>query len=122
MTSRNDKIAKKSLKSQVKTVKAEVKNATVLGAKRPAGIPEGVGVRIIKTEHGTDLVVSGLNDDQLQRLLPQVNKEVLITLTQDRNTLRAGMMRFVREGVFQTIIKVIAGLIVGYMLLKLGMA
>ena len=49
------------------------------------------------------------------------NNEVLITITEDENSFRAALMRFVREGIFQTIIKVAAGLIVGYLLLMFGL-
>ncbi len=69
----------------------------------------------------SELVVSGLRDEQLRRLLPQVNREVLITLTEDRSALRAALMPFVREGAFQTVVKIVAGLIVGLLLLKLGL-
>jgi hypothetical protein len=30
-------------------------------------------------------------------------------------------MRFVREGVFQTVVKIIAGLVVGYLLIRFGL-
>jgi hypothetical protein len=114
------KIAKAAAKSRADAVKAEAKAGTA--GPYSASLPEGVGVAIREKEAGSELIVSGLKKHQLERLLPQINKEILITMAEEKNTLRAGLMRFVREGVFQTLIKVVAGLIVGYLLLKFGLS
>jgi len=138
MAGKEDKNEEKRLKAETKRMKAEAK-AGVKTAKaeakagmteREAGaevsrasrLPEGVGITILDKEQRSELVVTGLKKHQLKRLLPQINREILITIAEDRNTLRAGMMRFVREGIFQTLIKVVAGLIVGYLLLKFGLS
>jgi len=102
-----DKKQAKHAKAQIKQIKQEAK------AKAKADVHE-VG-------DYSELVISGLKREQLQRLLPQINKDLLITQTQDRSAFKAGMLRFFREGVFQTIIKVIAGLIVGLLLYKIGL-
>jgi hypothetical protein len=118
------KIAKTGAKTAKAEAKARVAEAEIQAASKLPGfgrLPHGVGIAVHKKEGGSDLVVSGLTDDQLKRILPQINKEVLITVTEDTNTLRAGVMRFLREGVFQTIIKIIAGLVVGYLLFKFGL-
>ncbi len=116
MAEKTDKVEKKRAKADAKTAKAAAK-ARSDGGK----VPDGTGVAIHKTDSGTQLTVTGLTDEQLQRLVPQIEKEVLISVTEDSNTLKAALMRFVREGFFQTIIKVVAGLIVGYILIKLGL-
>ena len=122
------KIATAEAKAKAKVAKAEAKariaaaeNAALSRSTRFRGLPDGVNVSVQHTEHGSELVVSGLRDDQLRRLLPQVNREVFITVTADRSSFKAGVMRFVREGIFQTVVKVIAGLIVGYLLLRFGL-
>lgn len=122
------KIATVEAKAKAKAAKAEAKariaaaeNAALSKSTRFRGLPDGVNVSVQQTKHGAELVVSGLRDDQLRRLLPEVNREVLITVTEDRSSLKAGVMRFVREGIFQTVVKVIAGLIVGYLLLRFGL-
>jgi hypothetical protein len=128
METENSKKEKKLTKAKVKIAKAEIKAKIVeLERTQPEvsdhkrSLPEGVGININKHEGSSELVISGLSDAQLERLLPQVNREVLITVTEDRNSVMAGLMRFVREGIFHTIIKVVAGLIVGYLLLKFGL-
>ena len=118
------KIRKKEAKAAVKLAKAaargrEGQNGT--SPSRAAAFPEGVGVAIRRGEESSELVVSGLRDDQLARLLPQVSREVLIAVVAGRSAFRAGLMRFVREGVFQAIVKVVAGLVVGYLLLRFGL-
>jgi len=117
------KIAAARAKAQAKSARAETQGSSDAG-KRGSGphMPGGVGVSIKKTPDGSQLVVTGLSDGQLERLLPQVNREILITLTEETSTLRASMMRFVREGLFQTVVKVIAGLIVGFLLVRFGLA
>jgi hypothetical protein len=139
MIRHDKKSKKKKAKAQTKAVKAEAKakakaaeaeakariaEAESTAASRLPGLsrlPRGVEVTINEKEGKSELVVSGLTDEQLKRLLPHIGKDVVITVAEDQNALRAGMMRFVREGVFQTIIKVIAGLIVGYLLLTFGL-
>ena len=128
METENSKQEKKRAKAKAKIAKAEMKaKIAELERKRPedsdqkSPLPEGVGIHIKKTEGTSELIISGLSDTQLERLLPQINREVLITVTEDRNSLMAGLMKFVREGLFHTTIKVVAGLIVGYLLLKLGL-
>jgi hypothetical protein len=125
------KLEKKRAKAELKTEKARqsaaVDQARIQGAAGRAEtsrsrLPDGVGVTVHKRNGRSDLVVTGLSDPQLARVLPEINKEVLIAVTADHNALRAGLMRFVREGLFQTIIKVVAGLIVGLLLLRLGLS
>ncbi len=118
---------KKDLKLEKKRIKAEAKASKVgmsflSGSYKMKNIPDGIEVNINKTQNGSQLVVTGLNDDQLNRLIPQINKEVLISITEDQSSLKAALMRFVREGIFQTIIKVIAGLVVGYVLIKVRLS
>ena len=112
------KIEKKRAKARVKEAKARAKAAE--GGRRP-DLPEGVGISVSRREGGSELTVRGLDEGQIQRLLPHVGREVRIALAADRSPLRAGVMGFIREGVFQTIVKIVAGLIVGYLLIKFGM-
>lgn len=121
MGSSDDKIRKKEAKAALKRAKveAEAVGRTAPTATRP--LPDGVGVVIRKTEGSSELVVTGLRDDQLRRILPEVNREVLIAVTQERSSFRAAAMRFVREGAFQTVVKILAGLVVGYLLLRFGL-
>lgn len=121
MGSSRDKIRKKEVKAALKRAKAEAAagRGTSPGGAGPA--PDGVGVSIRTRESGSELVVSGLRDDQLRRLLPEVNREVAIAVTRERSTFRAAAMRFVREGAFQTVIKIVAGLVVGYLLIRFGL-
>ena len=121
MGSSEEKIRKKEAKAAVKRAKAEAKAAERAAEPRSGPLPGGVGVAIRKTEGSSELVVTGLRDDQLERILPEVNREVLIAVTQERSSLRAAAMRFVREGAFQTVIKIVAGLVVGYLLLRFGL-
>ena len=119
------KIGKKAAKAAVKRAKAASKAGTraVAPPRRPGTteLPDDVGVIIRRVGESSELVVSGLGDEQLARLVPQVNREVLITVVAGRSAFRAGIMRFVREGVFQTVVKVIAGLVAGYLLLRFGL-
>lgn len=41
--------------------------------------------------------------------------------TRERGAFRAGLVRLVREGVFQTVVKIVAGLVVGYLLIRFGL-
>lgn len=120
------KAEKKRAKSEVKKVKAEAK-ARKKGAASASDmaalldLPTGVGIAVRPSQGGLELVLSGFGDEQLKRLIPQLSKEVLIAAETDKNPFRAGLMRFVREGLFQTFIKVLAGLIVGYLLIEFGL-
>jgi hypothetical protein len=111
-----EKSLKKAAKAKVKIRKAEAKARGASGSTR-----ESAGVVLRKREGGSELVISGLTDEQLTRLLPHVHKEVLIAVTEERSVFRARVMRFVREGIFQTVVKVVAGLIVGYLLIRFGL-
>ena len=118
------KIRKKQAKAAVKLAKAAAREREAQSETSPsqaAALPEGVGVAIRRGEESSELVVSGLRDDQLARILPQVSREVLIAVVAGRSAFRASLMRFVREGVFQTIVKIVAGLVVGYLLLRFGL-
>lgn len=114
------KARKKEAKAAAKAAKASAK--TVDLGRRPEGaLPEGVSVHLKKNGDQSELTVSGLSDEQLERLLPQVNQEVLITVTEKSSPIKAAAMRFVREGLFQTVIKILAGLAVAYVLMALGL-
>lgn len=113
-------------KAKAKTVKAEGK----LRAQRLRGSslsneeekePRRVTIDVHEVGGYSELVISGLKREQLQRLLPQINRDVLITQVQEENAFKAGMLRFFREGAFQTLVKVVAGLIVGILLYKFGL-
>ena len=127
MGSRDDKVRKKEIKAEVKRTKAGAKavaRAAEPGksSSDPEGrLPAGVGVTIRRHDDSSELVVSGLRHDQLRRILPQINREVLIAVTQERSSMRAAAMRFVREGAFQTLIKIVAGLVVGFLLVRFGL-
>jgi plasmid stabilization system protein ParE len=112
------KAAKAEIKAQKKAAKLDNAAAASAAARR---LPDGVSVAVQNREGGTELVVTGLREDQLKRLLPEITREVMITVTEEQNQFRAGLMRFVREGLFQTIVKIIAGLIVGILLISLGL-
>jgi hypothetical protein len=136
MAGADHKTQKKLAKAGVKLAKTEAKRMggsrsdertsrrkgdLASGLRELERLPSGVGVSLERTESGTRLVVSGLGDDQLRRVVPEIAREVLIAVTAERNALRAGLMRFVREGVFQTAVKIAAGLVVGYLLLRFGL-
>jgi len=118
---------KQEAKAKAKAVKAEGKlRANRLSGSAMSGACDPkkncrISIDVHEVGDYSELVISGLKREQLQRLLPQINKDLLITQTQDRSAFKAGMLRFFREGVFQTIIKVIAGLIVGLLLYKIGL-
>jgi hypothetical protein len=126
LADKEHKIKKKRAKSEVKSAKAQAK-ARKKSASMTNDIPElhrlpqGVGISVREGERGSDLVLTGLKDEQLRRLMPQLTKEVLIAVAEDQSPVRAGFMRFVREGLFQAFIKVLAGLIVGYLLVEFGL-
>ena len=115
-----NKLEKKEAKARAKIAKGEAK-VRAAELRGSTGLPEGVGIAMKETGDGTQLTIHGLSETQLNRIIPQINKEILISMTEDKNSLKAGFMRFVREGVFQTIIKIIAGLVVGYLLIQFGM-
>ena len=58
----------------------------------------------------------------MRTIAPHVAREVLIAVTAEKSTIRGALMRFVREGIFQTIIKVTAGLIVAWVLIRFGLS
>lgn len=120
MSSSKHKSDKKRAKAEVKVAKARAK-AEMSKASAVSGLPPGVGVSIRRGDGGSDLIVTGLKDDQLERVLPHVSKEVLIAVTAEKSSFRAAMMRMAREGLFQTLIKIIAGLIVGLLLVQFGL-
>lgn len=128
MSDKDHKKEKKLAKSEAKIAKSEAKAAAAreqakvqMQSPRAANLPGGVAIAIQRRADGSDLVVSGLRDDQLKRLLPEINKEVLIAVTEERSPFRASLMKFMREGLAQTIIKIVAGLVVGYLLVRFGL-
>jgi hypothetical protein len=110
------KAKKKEAKAAVKVEKARAAAAE----KRDAGTSSGVGVTVRRHEGSSELVVTGLSDRQLERVVPGITREVAIAVTAERSAFKAGLLRFVKEGLFQTIIKVVAGLVVGYLLIRYG--
>lgn len=42
-------------------------------------------------------------------------------IEEDGSAFRTGLLRFVKEGAFQTIVKIVAGLVVGYLLIRFGL-
>ena len=119
MSDEGAKARKKAAKAAVKIEKARA--GAGAGGARSAGFPAGVGVAVRKRGGESELVVTGLSDEQLERIVPGISREVVIAVTEDRSAFRAGLLRFVREGVFQTIIKIVAGLVVGYLLIRFGL-
>jgi Na+(H+)/acetate symporter ActP len=126
------KIKKKEAKAKIKALKAEAKLKKKIAKKAPEDLEkstgeeierlkEGVSVTIEKQQSRANLVIKGLTDEQLQKILPEVKKEVVITLTKEISPLKASLMRFIREGAMETLIKVVAGLIVGYLLIQFGL-
>lgn len=114
-------------KAKAKSVKAEGKlraqrlRASSLSNLDAESEPTRISIDVHEVGGYSELVISGLKREQLQRLLPQINKDVLIAQLQDQSAFKAGLLRFFREGAFQTVIKVIAGLIVGLLLFKFGL-
>jgi hypothetical protein len=130
------KARKKEAKARVKEAKARARQAegpAGAAAAAPAGavgardrlgqgsMPDGAGVSIRRVDGRSELVVSGLSDEQLARIVPGIAKEVTIAMAEERSAFLAAAMRFVREGLFQTLVKVVAGLVVGYLLIRFGM-
>lgn len=114
-------------KAKAKAVKAEGKlRAQRLRSSSLSGVeeesePRRISIDVHEVGGYSELVISGLKREQLQRLLPQINRDVLITQVHEKSALKAGLLRFFREGSFQTVVKVIAGLIVGLLLYKFGL-
>lgn len=114
-------------KAKAKAVKAEGKlraqrlRASSLNSVDAESEPSRISIDVHEVGGYSELVISGLKREQLQRLLPQIHKDVLITQVQDQSALKAGLLRFFREGAFQTLVKVVAGLIVGLLLYKIGL-
>ena len=114
-------------RAKAKAVKAEGKlraqrlQGSSLKNVAEEGQPRRISIDVHEVGGYSELVISGLKREQLQRLLPQINKDILITQVHEKSAFRAGLLRFFREGTFQTIVKVIAGLIVGLLLYKFGL-
>ena len=109
-------------KAKAKAVKAEGKlRASSLNSVDGKSEPSRISIDVHEVGGYSELVISGLKREQLQRLLPQINRDVLITQVQDQSAFKAGLLRFFREGAFQTMVKVVAGLIVGLLLYKIGL-
>ncbi|MFO7890987.1 MAG: hypothetical protein R6V04_11675 [bacterium] len=113
------KIAKAETKAKEKQIKEESKIYNSLIDKKK--FPQGITITINEKDKTSDLIVTGLTQDQMKRILPRLNRDLLITFTEEHNPLRASLLRFLREGLFHTLIKVIAGLIVGYVLFYIGL-
>ena len=114
-------------KAKAKAVKAEGKlraqrlRASSLNSIDPESEPTRISIDVHEVGGYSELVISGLKREQLLRLLPQINRDVLITQIQEQSAFKAGLLRFFREGAFQTLVKVIAGLIVGLLLYQIGL-
>jgi len=113
------KIAKAEAKAQQKQVNEEDNSYHSFIDKTK--LPHGITISINDKDKTSDLIVTGLTQDQMKRILPRLNKDLLITFTEDKNPLKASLLRFLREGLFHAIVKVIAGLIVGYLLFYIGL-
>ncbi len=129
--------SKEELKKQKKLAKAKVKMTKAEAKVREKQIenesdiynslidknklPRGITISINDKDKISDLIVTGLSQDQMKRILPRLNKDLLITFTEDKNPFKASLLRFLREGLFHTIVKIIAGLIVGYLLFYIGL-
>jgi len=113
------KIAKAEAKAREKQIKEQSQEYTSLIDKEK--FPQGITININEKENTSDLIVMGLSADQMKRILPRLNQDLLITFTEEHNPFRASWLRFLREGLFHTLVKVIAGLIVGYILVRIGL-
>ena len=127
MGKEEDKIRKKEAKAKAKTAKKRAKQEAekaeniIEAADRSSDhLPGGIGITIQGEEENMRLIVSGLSRGQLNKIIPQINKEIEIAVMRDRNVFRATVLRFFREGLFQTAVKVAAGLIVAFLLMQLG--
>jgi preprotein translocase subunit Sec61beta len=114
-------------KAKAKAVKAEGKlraqrlRSSSLNGGEEESEPRRISIDVHEVGGYSELVISGLKREQLQRLLPQINRDVLITQAYEKSAFKAGLLRFFREGSFQTAVKVVAGLIVGLLLYKFGL-
>lgn len=89
---------------------------------RIAGMRKDVSVTIEKSRSDrSSLIITGLSPEQMERIIPEINREIFITLIEEKRPLRAKAMRFIREGLWETLIKIIAGLVVGYLLIRFGL-
>lgn len=114
-------------KAKAKTIKAEgrlraqrLRGSSLQNVEEP-GEPRRISIEVHEVGGYSELVISGLKSEQVQRLLPQINRDVLITQLHERSAFKAGLLRFFREGAFQTVVKVVAGLIVGLLLYQFGL-
>ena len=124
MSEGESKARKKEAKARVKAAKAESKERVRVEEARAARdprFPGGVSLAVSRRGDESELVVSGLSEEQVERLLPEISKELVIAATAERSAFRAGLLRFVREGLFQTVVKIVAGLVVGYLLIRFGL-
>lgn len=113
------KIAKAEAKAREKQIKEHGHEYNSLIDKKK--LPQGITININEKGKTSDLIVTGLTSKQMKRILPRLNQDLLITFTEDNNPFRASLLRFLREGLFHTLVKVIAGLIVGYILVRIGL-
>ena len=125
--------SKQDLKKQKKSAKAKVKIAKAKAKEKQMkqegkgysfnkkNFPPGITINIRERGKNSDLVITGLTSNQMKRILPRLNKELLITFTEEDSPFRASLLRFLREGLFHTVVKIIAGLIVGYLLFYIGL-
>ncbi len=114
-------------KAKAKAIKAEgklraqrLRSSSLTGAEETTE-PRRISIDVHEVGGYSELVISGLKREQLHRLLPQINRDVLITQVQEHSAFKAGLLRFFREGAFQTLVKIVAGLIVGILLFKFGL-
>ncbi len=115
---------KKIAKAKVKIAKAKEKQMKQEGkvySFNKKNFPPGITINISESGKNSDLIITGLTSNQMKRILPRLNKELLITFTEEDSPFRASLLRFLREGLFHTVVKIIAGLIVGYLLFYIGL-
>jgi hypothetical protein len=117
-----DKLEKKRIKTELKQRRAELKQRKAELKSEKKRLSAGFDAVIRPGEgESAELVLKGLTKEQLARILPQLDKDVRIAVAQEQSAFRASMMKFVREGLFQTLVKLIAGLIVGLLLFQFGL-
>ena len=118
------KARKKEAKAAVKRAKMEASAglaaAEAIARATAARLPGGVDISLRRSGTGSELILAGLTERELSRLIPELAREIAIAAAQERNPFRAGVMRFVREGIFQTVVKVLAGLVVALLLVRFG--
>lgn len=114
-------------RAKAKAVKAEGKlraqrlRSSSLDGSEEMIEPRRISIDVHEVGSYSELVISGLKREQLRRLLPQIHRDVLITQVHEKSAFKAGLLRFFREGSFQTLVKVVAGLIVGLLLYQFGL-